>query len=388
MTYDRLYFESMEERVLAPYAVRSGSTRGRQYAEDSDFFRTAFQRDRDRIIHSKAFRRLKHKTQVFVVFEGDHFRTRLTHTLEVAQIARHIARMLGLSEDLAEAIALAHDLGHTPFGHAGEAQLNEMLKGEGGFEHNEQSKRVVELLENKYPAFPGLNLSAEVLEGLMKHLTPFDHPEGTESARIVHPSLEAQVVNLADQLAYVNHDLDDGVSSGILNPGELVAEVDLWREAQLHNGRQYSQLSSSQSRFLNVRYLINLMVLEAVRHTGKRLKELEILSIEDVYRCQEKVVEYPSELKGRLGQLQRYLHQRFYHDYRIVRMTIKGKRFIAELFEQFMACPESLPSEEYGRFQAGVSPGRVIADYISLMTDNYVIDEHKRIFEVEKEAMS
>ncbi len=374
--------------MLAPYAVRAGASRGREYPEASDLFRTAFQRDRDRIIHSKAFRRLKHKTQVFVIFEGDHFRTRLTHTLEVAQIARHISRMLGLSEDLVEAIALAHDLGHTPFGHAGEAQLNELLKGEGGFEHNLQSQRVVQMLENKYPSFPGLNLSAEVLEGLMKHFTPFDHPEGTEPAQIVYPSLEAQVVNLADQLAYVNHDLDDGVSAGILDPTELFKEVDLWQEAHTYNQRQYSQLTASQSRFLNVRYLINLMVLEAVSHTEKRLTELGIVSLEEVYQCKEKVVEYPAGLKKQLGQLQRYLYERFYHDYRIVRMTVKGKRFIAELFEQFKACPELLPGEEYSRIQAGEPIGRVIADYISMMTDNYVIDEHKRIFEVEKESIS
>ncbi len=383
--YDRLYFENLEKKSLAPYAVLSKRSKGRQYQEELDPFRTAFQRDRDRIIHSKAFRRLKHKTQVFVIFEGDHFRTRLTHTLEVAQIARHIARMLGLNEDLVESIALAHDLGHTPFGHAGEAQLDELLKDVGGFEHNLQSRRIVELLENKYPSFPGLNLSQEVIEGLLKHFTPFDHSDDASAEEIIHPSLEAQVVNLADQLAYLNHDLDDGISSGILNMDELVAKVDLWREAQISNEFKYQNLNATQTRFLNVRYLINLMVNDVTANAQRKIQENNLQTLEDVYLCNERIVDFSPQMKKRIVFLQRFLHNQFYNDYRVLRMMVKGKRFINELFVHFNKYPQLLPPNEHQRIREGETQERVIADYLSTMTDNYVIEEHKRIFELDKE---
>ncbi len=379
MLYDRRYFEDQEQQFLAPYAIRSRGSRGRRYPEALDPFRTAFQRDRDRIVHSKAFRRLKHKTQVFVIFEGDHFRTRLTHTLEVTQIARHMGRMMGLNEDLVETIALAHDLGHTPFGHAGEDMLDELLHDIGGFEHNEQSKRVVELLENKYPHFPGLNLSIEVLEGLMKHHTPFDHDERIAAEEIVFPSLEAQVVNLADQLAYVSHDLDDGIASGILNMDDLVTHVDLWREAQLVTERFTTNLNPAQTRFSNVRYLINKMVNEGVQFSERTRINRGVEVLEDVFACPDRIVSFSPELEARIARLQSFLNERFYQDYRVLKMTINGKRLIRELYNAFVNNVEMLPSQEYEKVLLGDEPRRIVADYIALMTDNYVTSEHGRL---------
>ena len=379
MLYNRQYFEQQETKTLAPYAMKSIESRGRHYPEEPDPFRTAFQRDRDRIVHSKAFRRLKHKTQVFVMLEGDHFRTRLTHTLEVTQIARHIGRMMGLNEDLVETIALAHDLGHTPFGHAGEDVLDELLSDLGGFEHNEQSKRVVELLENKYPNFPGLNLSIEVLEGLMKHHTPFDHDDRLGDEDIVFPSLEAQTVNLADQLAYVSHDLDDGLASGILNMDELVASVDLWREAQLTTDRYFSNLSAAQTRFINVRYLINKMVNEAVNYSENMRIQYAVDALPDVFSCRNRIVSFPPHFEEKIIALQSFLNDRFYQNYRVVKMTIRGKQLIRELYDVLIKNPTLLPKQDYEKISRGEEPRRIVADYISLMTDNYVASEHHRL---------
>jgi dGTPase len=379
MLYDRRYFEDHELKFLAPYAVKSKLSRGRRFPEELDTFRTGFQRDRDRIVHSKAFRRLKHKTQVFVIFEGDHFRTRLTHTLEVAQIARHMGRMMGLNEDLVETIALAHDLGHTPFGHAGEDALDVLLFDIGGFEHNEQSKRVVELLENKYPHFPGLNLSVEVLEGLMKHHTPFDHRENMLEHELVFPSLEAQIVNVADQLAYVSHDLDDGIASGILNMDDLVTHVDLWREAQLVTDSLYSDLNDQQTRFANVRYLINKMVNESVQFSESTRTRVGVETLDDVFSCRERIIGLSSELEAKIARLQLYLKERFYQDYRIVKMTLHGKQLINDLYNSFIKNSELLPKQEYDKILRGEEPRRIVADYIALMTDNYVTSEHSRL---------
>ncbi len=376
--FDRWHFESREIDELKPYATYARHSKGRDYKEELDSTRTCFQRDRDRIIHSKAFRRLKHKTQVFVSHENDHFRTRLTHTLEVAQIARHISRVLGCNEDLVESIALAHDLGHTPFGHAGEDMLNQLLKNHGGFEHNMQSKRVVELLENKYPFFEGLNLSIEVLEGLMKHFTPFDNPMNVAADELVHPSMEAQIVNLADQLAYINHDLDDGLASGILDIDALTSDVELWREAQLVNEHKYSGLRADQKRFLNVRYLINIMVIEAVTNSEKNINEKSIASLEDVYNCDQILIDYNSEFKQKIVVMQKYLYDKFYSDYRILQSSVNGKTVIKDLFEYYLLHPEVIPADHLGRVE-DFSLHRVIADYIALMTDNYVLAEHKRL---------
>ncbi len=378
--FDRWHFESREIRELKPYAIYSRNSKGRKFTEEPDDQRTCFQRDRDRIIHSKAFRRLKHKTQVFVSHENDHFRTRLTHTLEVCQIARHIARVLGCNEDLVESIALAHDLGHTPFGHAGEEMLNNLLKDHGGFEHNNQSKRVVELLENKYPWFPGLNLTIEVLEGLMKHHTPFDNPKNLAEDELIHPSMEAQIVNLADQLAYINHDLDDGLASGILDSDELTAEVELWREAQIVNEFRFTNLRDDQKRFLNVRYLINTMIKEAVNQSESLIVGFGIRTLNDVYHSDSIIIDYSKEFKSKLVLLQKYLYDKFYSDYRVLQMSVNGKNVVKELFEFYLSNTGELPGDMKIKIGTdGFSLHRVIADHIALMTDNYVLSEHSRL---------
>ena len=378
--FDRRHFESREIRELKPYAIYARNSKGRKYKEEPDEHRTCFQRDRDRIIHSKAFRRLKHKTQVFVSHENDHFRTRLTHTLEVCQIARHIARVLGCNEDLVESIALAHDLGHTPFGHAGEEMLNNLLKDHGGFEHNNQSKRVVELLENKYPWFPGLNLTIEVLEGLMKHHTPFDNPKNLAEDELIHPSMEAQIVNLADQLAYINHDLDDGLASGILDSDELTSEVELWREAQIVNEFRFTNLRDDQKRFLNVRYLINTMIKEAVNHSESLIVGFGIRTLNDVYNSESIIIDYTQEFKSKLVLLQKYLYDKFYSDYRVLQMSVNGKNVVKELFEFYLSNTGELPEDMKIKIGTeGFSLHRVIADHIALMTDNYVLSEHSRL---------
>jgi dGTPase len=317
---------------------------------------------------------------VFVSHENDHFRTRLTHTLEVCQIARHIARVLGCNEDLVESIALAHDLGHTPFGHAGEEMLNNLLKDHGGFEHNNQSKRVVELLENKYPWFPGLNLTIEVLEGLMKHHTPFDNPKNLAEDELIHPSMEAQIVNLADQLAYINHHLDDGLASGILDSDELTAEVELWREAQIVNEFRFTNLRDDQKRFLNVRYLINTMIKEAVNQSESLIVGFGIRTLNDVYHSDSIIIDYSKEFKSKLVLLQKYLYDKFYSDYRVLQMSVNGKNVVKELFEFYLSNTGELPGDMKIKIGTdGFSLHRVIADHIALMTDNYVLSEHSRL---------
>jgi dGTPase len=379
--FNRWQLEEREFRYLSSYASFSRCSRGRIYEEKADKYRTVFQRDRDRIIHSKAFRRLKHKTQVFVSHEGDHFRTRLTHTLEVSQIARHISRMLGCNEDLVESISLAHDLGHTPFGHAGEEVLNFLLKEEGGFEHNNQSKRIVEVLENKYPTFPGLNLTVELLEGLMKHNTPYDNPFNLSNEQLVHPSLEAQIVNLSDQLAYITHDLDDGLSSGILNNENLVAEVELWRQAQLVNEHLYPSLSFHKQRFLNVRYLINAMIINAINNSEKIINKKNILSIEDVYHCDQLIIDYDKDFKEKIFLLQKYLFDNFYSNYKVIQMAIQGKEMIQSLFEYYLKNITCLPEDIQKDISNGtVSPKRGVADSIAMMTDKYLLSKHTEIF--------
>lgn len=383
--FDKIYYENLETKHLQKYAVLAKYSKGRKHQELDDSFRTCFQRDRDRVIHSKAFRRLKHKTQVFFIFEGDHYRTRLTHTLEVVQIARQIARSLGVNEDLVEAISLAHDLGHTPFGHAGEAMLNELLKDIGGFEHNFQSRRVVDKLEDKYPDFTGLNLSYEVLQGLMKHYTHYDHPEGMDESDFVSPSLEAQIVNLADQLAYLNHDLDDGLASGILHMDQLVSDLELWREAHEFNKSKYFNLNTKQYRFLNVRYLINKMISEAGKYSEKKLKDMNIQTLDDVYNSTEQIINLPEELNVKVKKVLQYLFKYFYNDYNVYRMAVKGKRYIKELFDQFVKYPNLMPKDQQEYIKLGENCKRVVADYISQMTDNFAVEEHKRIFDLEKE---
>lgn len=376
----REFYEDIEFKFLKRYAVKSSTAKGRLYPETPDPYRTCFQRDRDRIIHSKAFRRLKHKTQVFISTESDHYRTRLSHTLEVAQIARHMARMLGINEDLSEAIALAHDLGHTPFGHTGEKALDEMLKEHGGFDHNLQSKRVVEKLEDKYPDFPGLNLTQEVLEGLMKHFTPYDHPVNIKLEDLVHPSLEAQVVNLADQLAYLSHDLDDGMSAGILKIDELQKECELVAEIQDKNKLNYGEIAPKREQFMLVRNLINDMILQTVENSERNITEENILSLEDVYASKDLIVNFDSFYKFKIDALQRYLFKFFYLHPSIIKMSEKGTMIIKQLFEYYLENSNSLTAEDNHKIKLGENKYRVIADRISLMTDSYVMKEYQQLF--------
>jgi len=372
-------FEEQERKTLAPYAALSVASQGREYDETEHPLRTAFQRDRDRIIHSKAFRRLEYKTQVFVYHEGDHYRTRLTHSLEVAQISRSIARMLRLNEDLGEAICLAHDLGHPPFGHSGQDVMNHLMREHGGFEHNRQSLRIVTVLERRYPHFPGLNLSFEVLEGISKHFTDYDLPGGRLFHREGQPSLEAQVANLSDEIAYNNHDLDDGLRSGMITLEQL-HEIDLWREA-FEPVRE--ELKSSPLRvqlFQTIRRLINLVVTDLVENTMKNLKSHQIHSIEAVSAHPKPLVAFSKELQGKITELKRFLFVNLYRQYRVERMADKAERILTDLFGAYRHNPKILPPYVYEQTQ-GEDPDRAICDYIAGMTDRFALEEHQKLFD-------
>ncbi|MBI3331213.1 MAG: deoxyguanosinetriphosphate triphosphohydrolase [Candidatus Omnitrophica bacterium] len=373
--------EAREERWLAPYAMKSRRTRGRQHPEPEDPYRTVYRRDRDRIIHTTAFRRLEYKTQVFVNHEGDYYRTRLTHTLEVAQIAVSIARVLRLNEDLVEAVALAHDIGHPPFGHAGEDALHELMAGHGGFDHNLQGLRVVDLLEARYAAFPGLNLTWEVRESINKHRTPYDQA-GVQPALdpSTAPLLESQIADVADEIAYDNHDLDDGLASGILKEDDL-ASVELWRRACDAVDAQGARLDPEVRRYQIVRRLINGQITNLVQATTEQLARLGIASVEDVRACPERLVVFSEELQALRAPLKRLLWTQLYHHYRVVRMADKAKRFITELFHLYLKKPEQLPNTTRSRIARGEDPHRVVCDYIAGMTDRYCLEEYKKLFD-------
>ena len=383
--------EALEERILAPYAMRSGRTRGRVHPEPSPLFRTQYQRDRDRIIHSTAFRRLEYKTQVFVNHEGDHYRTRLTHTMEVAQIARTIARILRANEDLVEAIALSHDLGHTPFGHAGEEALRDLMAGHGGFEHNLHGLRVVDHLERQYLEFPGLNLTYEVREAIAKHATRYDRPPAAEFRPDLRPTLEAQIVEVADAIAYTSHDLDDGLLSGILDGRELLhvrLPARAWRRATggafggPGGGADGLQPSFAEKRHRRqlVRHVIDLIVTDLVRATATRLADLKCADPEDIRVAPDRVVVFSEEVGAEQEELQSCLMEKFYRHYRLVRMARKARRLLTELFEAFLDEPRQLPPEYQERLDLGESVHQVICDYIAGMTDRYAHLEHQRLF--------
>jgi len=368
-----------EERELAPYAIKSKDSRGRKYPEEEHRYRSIYQRDRDRIIHSTAFRRLEYKTQVFVNHEGDYYRTRLTHTIEVSQIARSIARALNLNEDLAEAIALAHDLGHTPFGHSGEDALKKLMEGHGGFEHNLHGLRVVDILEQKYPNFPGLNLSWEVKESIVKHISPYDHTSTTTEYNIdERPLLEAQIVDKADSIAYDNHDLDDSLKAGIITDSDLQA-VDLWRETQKKVKQKYVINNHDILIAQTVRTLINIEVTDLLENTLSRLKREGIKTVKDVRNHPGLIVSFSPALSEQKKKLQEFLFKNVYQHYRVARMSDKAKRFLEELFVAFIKNPKQLPAE-YQQWieEAGLYQG--ICDYIAGMTDRFAQDEYKKLF--------
>ena len=373
--------ERRELEILAPCAMKSRDSRGRRHEESEHPLRTVYQRDRDRIIHSTAFRRLEYKTQVFVNHEGDYYRTRLTHTLEVAQISRTIARIMGLNEDLAEAIALAHDVGHTPFGHSGEEELNEQMRNiepGSGFEHNAHGLRVVDYLERRYPAFPGLNLSWEVREAMAKHTTKHDRPVLDEFADGAQPVFEAQAVEVADEIAYNNHDIDDGLTAGLLDRGEL-AGLEIWARAAEHLDRRHPGQTERIRARQTIIYLINTQVTDLVQNAAARIAELGIRSADDVRAAGCRLFAFSSDVDRQKEELEGFLQEKLYHHYRVVRMTSKAKRFIRELFQAYLADERQLP-DEYQEAATADRLHRVICDYIAGMTDRFALDEYKKLF--------
>ena len=370
--------ERREYETLAPCAMKSAESRGRRHPEPEAEYRLCFQRDRDRIIHCKAFRRLEYKTQVFLNHEGDHYRTRLTHTIEVTQISRTIARALGLNEDLTEAIALAHDLGHTPFGHSGEQALNRLMSEHGGFEHNAHGLRVVDLLEQQYPGYRGLNLTAEVRESIVKHATRWDEPAASEEFGPGPAVLEGQAVAVGDSIAYDNHDLLDGLDSGILTIGGL-RQVALWRRAEEAVGRTWAGLPEEQLGKQSVRYLINLFVTDAIRTASAEIERLAISSWRDVKAQKGGILRFGDELAASKNELQEFLFATLYRDYRVMRVTNAAQRFVEGMFHAYEADPRQLPPQ-YQQWADEVGLQQAICDYIAGMTDRYAQDTYTQLF--------
>src|SRR6056297_527584 len=379
----------VQGRHLAPYAAHDGATRGRAFPEEAPHYRGEFQRDRDRIVHSAAFRRLEYKTQVFVNHEGDMFRTRLTHSVEVAQITRTVARLLNLHEDLSEGIALAHDLGHTPFGHGGQDALNHCMKDYGGFEHTRQSLRVVDLLEEKYAEFTGLNLTFETREGILKHCAPAKaRTLGPVAARFVaggQPSLEAQVTNLADEIAYNNHDVDDGLRAEFITIGQL-REVALFREQHDEVMGRWPDLSARRTIHEVIRRMINRQVVDLVETSRAAIAAAGPATIDDVRQAGESLVRSSAAMREQHLELKRFLREHLYRHYRVHRMTIKAGRIVRGLFQAFMDDPRTLPPDFqdkvrcYEDEQGRDGRARGVADYIAGMTDRFAINEHQRLF--------
>lgn len=369
---------------LAAYAAEPRTSRGRRVPEAAPTGRTEFQRDRDRIIHSAAFRRLEYKTQVFVNHEGDLFRTRLTHSIEVAQIGRSVARTLGLNEDLVEAISLAHDLGHTPFGHAGQDMLNECMKSYGGFEHNLQSLRVVDLLEQRYGAFDGLNLCFETREGILKHCSIKNAEKlgeiGERFLKKQQPSLEAQLANLADEIAYNNHDVDDGLRSGLISVEQL-STVRIFSRHLADVRRQYPDLADRRLIHETVRRMINTLVFDLTEQSRTLIAEHGPGSVDEV-RSAPALIAFSPQSREEQSELKLFLRKHLYQHYRVARMSNKARRIVRDLFQAFLADSRLLPPGFQAR--AEEDPPRAIADYVAGMTDRYAIREHRRLFAVEE----
>ncbi len=378
MQRTREELETFESTTLAPFGFRSKDSRGRAYNDKESNYRTVFQRDRDRIIHTTAFRRLKHKTQVFVTTEGDYYRTRLTHTLEVAQIGRTLARALGVNEDLVEAICLAHDLGHPPFGHAGEHMLNHLMDDHGGFDHNRQSYRIVTELEKRYPDFPGLNLTWEVREGIVKHETEYDisDAEGFEPEKRGH--LEAQIANVADELAYSAHDLDDGLRADLIHPDQL-AELQLWQDVLASVGLSAGPLSDLE-RHQVIRRLIGIEISDVLDYTSIQIEKERIETVEDVQLLDYSLVSFSNELEEHNRELKSVLFENMYRHHRVYRMQVKAERILKDLFRTYISETGILPKEVQDRFNL-IGETRAICDYIAGMTDRFAHGEHSRLFD-------
>ncbi len=373
-------FEREEDERLAPYAVRSGESMGRLHPEASHAYRTDFQRDRDRVVHCRAFRRLEYKTQVFVYHEGDHYRNRLTHTIENAQIARAIARVLCLNEDLAETVALAHDLGHTPFAHAGERVLNELMGDHGGFDHNRQTLRIVDLLEERYPGFMGLNLTSETREGLLKHGCDWSHPTAIPELG-EQPSLEAQVANLADEIAYSNHDLDDGLASGILELGAL-REISLWRDAQDEVREQFGELSPRLERDQVIIRLINRLVTDVVEASHARLVAHAPASVSDLRSRKDRLLAFSPVIEEAKQELKSFLREKFYFHPRISKTTKRADHIMRQLYDHYSRNSDQMPPALRQRLDLDGTE-RVTADYIAGMTDRYALAAHAKLADSE-----
>ena len=368
--------ETSERAVFAPFAEKSGDSRGRKYSEASHSYRTEFQRDRARIIHSRAFRRMEYKTQVFLNGTGDHLRTRLTHSIEVASISRTIARALRLNEDLAEAIALAHDLGHAPFGHSGEEMLAECMRDHGGFDHNRQSVRVVELLETTYPSFPGLNLTFEVREGLRKHETFYEFP-APKREKYRCPSLEAQVADLADEITYYSHDLDDAVDFEILSAAQL-AENEVWRRSERAVRARYSGARAPELHKLIIRNIIDNEVHDLVATSAKSIAESDVQNPDDVRRHPARLIRYSDELAEANRALRKFLYQNVYYHPRVSELNRRASEMLRQVFEAYLVDPDSLGDGATRRIEKeGLH--RTVCDYIAGMTDRYLIEEYERV---------
>ncbi|GAB4422868.1 MAG: deoxyguanosinetriphosphate triphosphohydrolase [Anaerolineae bacterium] len=374
----RQEIETQEAERLAPFAMLSRNSLGRVFPEAEHPYRAAYQRDRDRIIHTTAFRRLEYKTQVFLTTEGDYYRTRLTHTIEVAQIGRTIARALRVNEDLTEAICLAHDLGHGPFGHSGEAALNDLMADHGGFDHNFQSFRIVEKTESRFPDFKGLNLTWEVREGILKHETEYDRSHVTSLEPEWRPTLEAQIVNLADEIAYNTADLDDGLRSGMITPQQL-KDVEVWRlvlaELQLSPVEPLSEMA----RHRIIRRLVGKEVTDVIQATTANLQAHALDSVTALRQADTNMIAYSAEGYRLNRELKDFLYRNLYHHWRVLRVSLKARRFITELFEAYVNHPNILP----GPVQAEIEHKglhRTVCDYIAGMTDRFALQEHDRLF--------
>ncbi len=378
MIFSRQMLEEIEEQKLAPYAVHSKDTKGRHYPDDEPDYRTVFQRDRDRIIHTTAFRRLEYKTQVFINYEGDYYRTRLTHTLEVTQIGRTIARALGANEDLVEAICLAHDLGHPPFGHSGEVSLARVMKDHGGFDHNKHSFRIVTQLENRYPDHPGLNLSWEVLEGIVKHETEYDVSDATDYNPELRGSLEAQITNVADEMAYTAHDLDDGLRSGMITVS-MLAGMPLW-EVLVESTAWRGTVLDDLSRHRMIRRLIGLIVTDIVNQTEENIRKSGVKSALEVQQLAYNLVSASEEMHRRTREMKDFLYKNLYRHYRVMRMQTKAERILAELFSAYVSNKSMLPpATQAAIVEKGLE--RAICDYLAGMTDRYATDEYQKLFD-------
>jgi dGTPase len=371
--------ETQEAKQLAPYAMKSRDSRGREYAEEEHPYRTAYQRDRDRVIHTTAFRRLEYKTQVFIITEGDYYRTRLTHTIEVAQIGRTIARALRANQELTEAICLAHDLGHGPFGHSGEETLNELMSNHGGFDHNHQSLRIVEKLERRFPDFYGLNLSWEVREGIMKHESEYDRGLAFAFDPDKRGALECQIVNAADEIAYSTADLDDGLRSGMITCDQLNS-VTLWREVLKELGIDSSTGFSEMDRHRVIRRLVGKEVTDLVQATHNLLQSNNAQSVDDIRNLSFNVVIYSEPMQAKNRELKDFLFKKLYRHWRVMRMASKAQRFLSQLFHLYTAEPGLLPRQTQTQL-ADETLHRAVCDYIAGMTDRYALQEYQKLFD-------